>query len=43
MHSVSDAPHTEQRRFDFPIPANDNRPRRLYILAHGKVPSVMPP
>jgi hypothetical protein len=35
MHRVSDAPHTEQRSFAFPILANGNSPRPLYTLPDG--------
>jgi hypothetical protein len=41
MHSVSDAPHREQRCFAFPKPANDKSPRPLYILPDHAMPSVI--
>jgi hypothetical protein len=47
MHSVRDAPHTEQRCFAFPIPANDNAPstaiyrsRRYDAISHAGVEIV---
>jgi hypothetical protein len=42
MHSVSDAPHAEQRSFAFPTLATRIYSPSLYIVPAATIPPIMP-